>query len=194
MAKRSDITPELCRQLLRYERETGRLFWKERPVEMFPDIRAANSWNTRYAGTEAFTGLSHRRLDHYSGTIFNIHFPAHRVVWAIVHGEWPQDQIDHIDGNGMNNRIENLRDVPNKINLRNCWRADNNTSGVTGVSWNTLRKKWEAYIKVDGLRCGLGLWDTKAEAKAARFAAQKILGFSDRHGVKRPSGASLQQR
>lgn len=194
MAKRSDITPELCRQLLRYEAETGRLFWKERPAEMFPDQRAANTWNTRYAGTEAFTTVSHRLRDHYSGRIFDMNFPAARVVWAIVHGEWPKEQVDHIDGDGLNNRIENLRDVPNRINLRNCWRASNNTSGVTGVSWNTLRKKWEAYIKVDGLRCSLGMWNTVEQAKAARFGAQKIMGFSERHGLKRPSGASLQQR
>ena len=189
MAKRADITPELCRQLLRYEPETGRFFWRPRPVELFPDVRSANSWNTRYAGKETFNHTTHRRRDHLSGRIFDMSFPSARVAWAIVHGVWPTEHIDHIDGDGLNNRIANLRDVSNAVNHRNCWRASNNTSGTTGVSLSKRCGKWEAYIKIDGKRYGLGHWRTLAEAKAARFAAQKIAGFSERHGCERPKAA-----
>ena len=73
-------TPEQCRALLRYEPETGRLFWLPRPESMFTAGWHQRSWNTRYAGQEAFTAT----LDGYKkGAMFDRVLYAHHVAWAV---------------------------------------------------------------------------------------------------------------
>ena len=56
-----------------------------------------------------------------------------RLIWLMMTGEWPKGEIDHIDGNPLNNRWDNLRDVSKTENLRNCKTSKNNTSGINGV-------------------------------------------------------------
>lgn len=188
MTDQANITPELCRQLLDYDAESGRLFWRKRPPEMFVDTgtggNRANAarWNGQYAGREALCAACRPDKNRRSGTLLGRKVYAHRVAWAIVYGEWPTHSIDHIDGDAGNNRIENLRDVSHGENMLNKWKAANNASGVNGVSWNKNRKKWEAYTKIGGKRCSLGHWKTIEEAQAARYAADRLLGFSKRHG------------
>lgn len=180
MATRSDITPELCRQLLRYEPEAGRLFWKPRLPELFAAPRHCSAWNARYAYKEAFTFIGNH--GYREGAIHRVNFTAQRVVYAIVHGFWPNGVIDHIDGDRLNNRVENLRDVPQSINLRNASGKSNNTSGETGVSFRPGRGKWRARVMVDGVERSLGHFNTKEEAIAAHKAAMRQDGFTERHG------------
>lgn len=191
MANRADITPELCRQLLRYEPETGKLFWLPRDEEFFPNTHggsAANKarWNGLYAGKEALVRIdpSGRRTGHILGKRVS----SHRVAWMIHYGAAPQYSIDHINGDASDNRITNLRDVDHQTNMMNKWMQKNNTSGANGVSWNKRSGNWEAYIKLGRKRCPLGRWATIEEAKAARYAANKILGFTERHGSVRSTG------
>lgn len=181
MAIRSDITPELCRQLLSYDPETGRLFWLTRPCEMFATQRYCSIWNARYAEKEAFTCTGNH--GYREGAIHRVNFTAQRVVFAIVHGRWPHGMVDHIDGDKLNNRAENLRDVPQSINLRNAAGKSNNRSGITGVSYRSDRGKWRARVMVDGVDRSLGLFNTKEEAQAARKEAMGRDGFTDRHGA-----------
>ena len=193
MANRADITPDLCRQLLRYEPETGKLFWKPRPVIMFADspyrggIRTAewacNAWNSKWAESEAFTASNG---DGYRvGAICRVNFRAHRVAWAIVHGEWPADQIDHINGDRSDNRLDNLAPVTNAINHQNEGMPKNNTSGVAGVYWCKHTGKWRALVKVNYKSRCLGRYATIAEAQAARKAELDRLGFAEGHGQRR---------
>lgn len=105
MAERQLPSIDLLRQLLRYEPETGNLFWKERPVEMFePKGRGAqgnaNTWNSRHAGKQAFIT---KHEGYLRGAVFAINIIAHRVAWAMHYGEWPSDCIDHVNGDGTNN-------------------------------------------------------------------------------------------
>ena len=102
-------------------------------------------------------------------------YPIHRLIWA-WHGYSlePNQQIDHIDGNSLNNRIENLRAASRKQNGENRKGANKNSkSGVKGVSWRKDREKWCAYIKHNGKDINLGLYETKEDAIAARIAAEK---------------------
>lgn len=71
-------------------------------------------------------------------------FYAHRLIWKIVYGCDPDGEIDHIDGNGLNSKIENLRDVSQSVNQRNAKLRINNTSGKMGVSFNKKSGKWVA--------------------------------------------------
>ena len=185
MAKTNAISVETLRQLLAYDSETGFLYWRFRPVEMFQDSglqsqqHNANCWNGRNAGKRAFNAIN--KGYGYSG-IFKKKFAAHRVAWALHHGAWPEEEIDHINGNRLDNRIENLRSVTKKENALNKRIRPSNTSGVTGVHYFTRKGKWTAYINIGGRRINTGYFVNKSDAVAARKAAEKELGFHPNHG------------
>lgn len=175
--------PKLLRQLLQYDPDTGALLWKERPRSMFPDARSGNTWNAKYPGRPALN--SERRRGYRGGTIFSGFVFAHRAAWAIHYGEWPQGEIDHVNGVTHDNRIANLRDVPKSINQRNVSRRRDNTSGVTGVHWSEAHQKWGASIMADNDRVRLGWFETREQAAEARKAANSTYGFTNRHGTSR---------
>jgi hypothetical protein len=167
------------RSILRYEPKTGKLYWLERPQSMFTRERFCKAWNTRYAGQEAFTAP---RQGYLAGQIFNKRLLSHRVIWALIHGEWPPEFIDHIDGNPLNNRIENLRAVSHSENCKNARKSKRNSSGVIGVSWNSRNKRWVAYISTDGRRKSLGYFKQKQEAIRCRKKAERDYGYHYNHG------------
>tara|TARA_R110000868_G_scaffold56253_1_gene174261 strand:- start:403 stop:948 length:546 start_codon:yes stop_codon:yes gene_type:complete len=99
----------------------------------------------------------------------------HRFIWA-WHGYSlePNQEIDHVDGNSLNNCIENLRAVSSKQNNENRKSAQKNSkSGVKGVSWDKSTKKWYAQIQHNGKVKYLGLYENIEDAIAARIAAEK---------------------
>lgn len=172
-----DLDQMTLKALLRYEPETGKLFWRERTPEMFKGGKHS-TWNARFAGKEAGT---FDRLGYRSVRAFGKFYKAHRIVWKIVHGEWP-DTIDHIDGNPSNNRIENLRSVSQSENCKNSRMRTDNTSGVRGVHWDKQYQKWCAEIWLKGKKKFLGYFDDKSQAIAARKSAEKKHGFHPNHG------------
>ena len=186
MATKPLPTPQYLRQLLRYEPETGKLFWRERPANLFkpdgyrtPEGCAAN-WNSRWAGKEAFTanigtGHLHGRID------YKAHL-AHRVAWALHYGEWPKGEIDHINHDPADNRVENLRDVTHSENLKNQSLRRNNRSGVTGVKLRQEGGPWIANIKHAGKLIYLGKFDRFEDAVAARKEAEGRYGYHANHG------------
>ena len=179
MDKRKLPKAELLRKLLSYDPETGNLYWRERPREMFASDNAYSSWNTKYAGTEALTALT---SGYRNGAIFKKPYRAHRVIWALVHGEWPAGEIDHINGDRADNRISNLRDVSPAENMKNLKRRTSNTSGVNGVYWNKQRKVWHAQIRITRKVKHLGYFECIGSAAAARAVAEKKYGFHKNHG------------
>lgn len=180
-------SPELLRELLRYDPATGKLYWLERTPNMFKQSGygggngCCRRWNAKYANKEAFTS----KTDHgyRQGRVYKQRFTAHRVIWAMVYGEWPKMQIDHVNGDGCDNRINNLRHVSISINQKNSKMKSNNTSGQNGVSFNKLVKKWHAYISIDGRRKHLGFFNKIEEAKTARLQAQAGNNYTERHGT-----------
>ena len=180
-------TPEMLRKLLRYDQDTGNMYWLERTPDMFTDgkqsaVHRCRICNSKFSGTEALTtGDGNGYLQ---GQIFGTMYKSHRVVWAIVHGEWPAGQIDHINGIRDDNRIENLRSVSAQENSRNKKIPSDNTSGVMGVSWSKRYKKWESYIMADGKSKNLGYFYTKEDAVTARSEAEIKYGFHQNHGRK----------
>lgn len=177
MAKRQLPSPEVLRQLVRYDALTGKLFWLERKG----GTRADAVFNTRFAGREAITGST---TDGYrQGKIIGYSVRAHRLAWAIAHGEWPQFQIDHLNGNRSDNRLANLRQVTNAENMQNQFRSPRNTSGATGVRKCARTGKWRAEIKTSGKRHSLGYFEDFGAAVAARKDAERRFGFSARHGA-----------
>lgn len=179
MAKEPLPSPEVLRQLLRYEPDTGKLFWKERGPEWFVSIKSHRAWNARFSGKEALTAKSKR---YKNGFILWKKHLAHRVAFAIFYGRWPYGQVDHIDGNGENNRIQNLRDVDSLENNRNMRRAKNNKSGITGVHWCATYGSWVAQIQIKGRGINLGSFKSLEEAAQARKNADLLYGFHENHG------------
>ena len=177
---RDAISPALLRQLLQYEPETGKLFWRQRPKEMFKPsghggaLGSSARWNARYAGKEAFTAdcAGYRR-----GSIFGVGFSAQRVIWAHFTGEWPTFEVDHQDRDSLNNRWTNLRHATPSQNSCNKGLRSDNSSGVKGVSYHKKTGKWQVNITVQGRTSYLGLFkDIEAAEKAVADARIRLHG------------------
>jgi hypothetical protein len=185
MAKNPIPTPEELRQLLRYEPETGKLFWREAPLSLFTDAGypAAHRcalWNGKYAGREALAYREKSRPYAY-GDIFGTKVYAHRAIVALHEGEWPK-VVDHIDGDKTNNRLSNLRSVTTRENAMNGGFRRDNTSGVTGVYLDKRDNRWCAEIFCSGRKIHIGRFRDFESAKAAREAHEAVLGFHPNHG------------
>lgn len=114
---------------------------------------------------------------YHRATIDGVTYRTHRLAWFWVHGEWPRNDIDHIDGNPANNALSNLRDVPKAVNLQNQQRPHrNNKLGVLGV--HQLGGRYRAAILVSGRMRHLGAYDTVHAAQEAYLVAKSSL-----HGV-----------
>ena len=104
---------------------------------------------------------------------------AHRIAWFFHHGNWPADQIDHINGIRTDNRISNLREATDAENQQNRGKNKNNTSGYTGVHWNKTAGKFVSQISVNGKILHLGLFDDPKQARQAYLDAKvKYHGFN----------------
>jgi hypothetical protein len=101
---------------------------------------------------------------------------AHRLAWMYVSGEWPTQEIDHIDGNPSNNRITNLRDISTAGNAQNQRIARGNSiSGILGI--HKRHNKWRAVIMVDGKSTFIGSFQTKEIAQQAYIDAKRVMHF-----------------
>lgn len=178
----ANLSPQVLRELLTYNPDTGELFWKHRDTKWFPHGRFAKTWNTRFANNKAFTSVD--SAGYFRGSVFGDPYLAHRVAWAVYYGAWPSKFIDHIDGNKINNRLDNLRDVTVSDNGKNTKKPHHNTSGCVGVYWHKYRKKWCAFIKVNGKQKHLGIFKDKNSAIAARKDAEVQYGFHANHGMR----------
>lgn len=187
MAKIKTIDISLLLQSLDYDPETGKLFWKIRTPDMFKHVKMTQEsgcrrWNTRHAGTEAFTCVDG---GYKRGAVHGVWMRAHRVAYAIHYRKWPDGEIDHINGNRTDNRIINLRDVPHSVNSKNTILSPKNTSGTSGVCFDKTSKKWKVRVVKDFKRITLGYFLTLEEAAACRKAAESSFGYHPNHGRQR---------
>ncbi|MBB4066796.1 HNH endonuclease [Gellertiella hungarica] len=157
---------------------TGILTWKERPVEMFPTVRACRSWNSRFAGKEA--GSTNKRGYREIQIGGRLHL-RHRLIWLVEYGVMPI-LVDHEQGVEAGDGIGNLRATDQASNTKNAKRQTRNKSGHTGVEWYAPAGKWRATIRSDGQRIHLGHFDQLADAVAARQDAERLYGFHPNHG------------
>lgn len=109
-------------------------------------------------------------------------YKAHRLAWLYMYGSMPIGHIDHINHNGLDNRIENLRDVDEQDNYKNQTLRATNKSGVIGVSWYKLTNRWVAHISVDGNKIHLGYFVNFHEAVNARKNAEVLYNYHENHG------------
>lgn len=159
MAK-TDLTAQRLRQLLDYDANSGVFRWADpqsRRVRAGDEAGTINTlWGRRYIGADG------RR------------YFAHRLAWLHAFGEWPSGEIDHIDGDPLNNAIQNLRDCSRQTNQQNQSAARRGSkSGVLGAHWHSASNCWRARIYCSGKFHHIGLFDTAEEAGAAYLAAKR---------------------
>jgi hypothetical protein len=152
------LTPELVRSLIKYEPDTGHL------------IRLVTTSARARAGAVAGTKNGRYVYVRVGGNIVL----AHRLAWLWMTGMWPEHEIDHKNGNGRDNRWENLRDVTSAVNKQNQ-RIARSSTGLLGVSKRRgkYNKTYVAHIQVDRRNIYLGDFRTPEEAHAAYIEAKR---------------------
>jgi len=161
-----DLTVDLLNHLFEYDKETGNLIWK---------IQQRGIRKGSIAGSVKSHGYLCVGINYKS-------YRAHRLIFLMHKGYLPKT-IDHINGDKLDNRIENLRAATVGQNQHNRKTNANNTSGYKGVSWNKARKKWITGIKLEGKRIHLGYFDNVEEAaEAVRKAREELHGDFANHG------------
>lgn len=157
---------ELIRELLTYDRDTGRFEWLPRRLDYFKDrdSRICATWNSRYAGKSA----GHLKSNGYvTIAVLSVSFKAHRLAWVFEYGEWPTIGLDHINLDRADNRICNLRLATDSQNQANTAARIDNTSGQKGVCWNTRDRRWVVQIQVRGRGIRVGNFKNLEDAVAA---------------------------
>jgi hypothetical protein len=99
---------------------------------------------------------------------------AHRLAWFYMHGEWPKDLIDHVNGVKVDNRFVNLRECSKSQNGQNS-KARKSFSGVKSVEWHTGAGKWRVRMEVAGKRHHIGFFVCLEQAEQAAIAARERL-------------------
>lgn len=155
-----------------------RLYWRERPLSSFKNERCGKTWNTRFANKQAGTVCLEHKTYYIIISISGKRYYEHRIMWQMFIGNVP-DVIDHIDGDGQNNKLSNLRDGT-EINMKNIRKPSTNTSGIIGVHWSSERKKWVAQGQKGKSRLSLGRYTDFFEACCARKSWEFREGYSVR--------------
>jgi hypothetical protein len=148
-----------------YDPETGIITWSRNRTRAVKGRRAGSVRTPK-------KGRAYRVINHQGAYILE-----HRIAWFFAHGEWPRGIVDHINGDGCDNRLCNLRVVNHSQNSHNVIQTVINPTGFIGVHYRADRGKYRAGITVDGKKHYLGLHDTKEQAaKAYRDAARELVG------------------
>jgi len=157
---------EELHELFDYNPKTGELTWKIKPsrrVETGDQV-----------GCIAQTGYIFTSIKKTS-------YKVHRLVWMWQYGKDPGSlDIDHINGNRSDNRIDNLRLVTHEENCRNRKQSRRNSSGVMGV--HKEQKKWRAELRFNGKKVCQRRYEDWFEAVCARKSAENRYGFHPNHG------------
>lgn len=160
---REQITAQMVRDRLDYDRETGVLRWKVSPCNNCPV--------GSIAGGKGCRGYVSVKLLHHP-------YQAHRLAWLIVHGTWP-GIIDHIDGDKTNNALANLREATASQNQVN--------KPCRGYHYSSRVGRFGSSIRVNGEKVWLGYFDT-AEAARSAYLAEHAKHHGEFSFTQRPAG------
>jgi hypothetical protein len=137
--------------LLDYNMDTGIFTWK---------VNRGSKHIGDTAGGLTSEGYSRLMVD-------GIEYRAHRLAWFYCFKEWPELEIDHIDGNRSNNRLDNLREATRTENSYNTGIKSTNITGIKGITFYKRTGKYQAKIRIKGKVTHLGYFDSADKAKTA---------------------------
>lgn len=158
------ISTQRLRSLVDYDLETGVFVWKESKGRR----KAGERVGCLYYSTSG--------NEYWQMMVGGYRSTAHRFAWVWCGGVIPEGKvIDHIDGNGLNNRIDNLRVVTPQENALNRKTSKGNTSGFPGVSFSRAHQLWRGQLAFEGQRFHLGLFETPEKAAAEVEGLRKQL-------------------
>ena len=167
------LTFERANELFHYEPGSGKLFWK------------ATTTNRVSVGDEA--GSPCKSTGYINVVVDGKGYTLHRIAILLSTGKYEKGtQVDHINHDRSDNRLENLRVVSHAVNMRNQSLRNTNKTGITGVCVKYTRKgtkRYEANITYNFKNIYLGRYKTPEEAAAARRAAEIKYGFHENHGT-----------
>lgn len=166
------LTQERLKELLHYCPDRGVFTWRMQLGRAKPgDVAGYDKSDGRFA--------IHRNI-----RIDKKNHKAHRLAFLYMNGEFPEEEVDHIDGNPLNNTWNNLRAVSGSENKKNRRIQRNNKSGHCGVSLQN--GKFISKIKVGSKHIYLGCFTSLDDAIKARKDAEAQYGFHENHGSARP--------
>ncbi len=155
------IDPKIIEKRFAYDEKTGQLYKRQK--------------RGLVACSESPSLAGYLRVSFGRG----IRLFQHRVIWCLVYGYWPENNVDHINRIRTDNRIENLREVSQVCNSQNSEQRTDNTTGVRGVCWFPRTCRWAVQICVNDIKYYLGYYKEFTEAVAHRLAAEQCFGWAD---------------
>ena len=162
------LTQERVRELFDY-RDDGHLVWKVKKAR-------ANAGDVAGCEARCSGGTVYRRM-----SIDGVPYGVHQAVFMWHHGYIPR-YIDHADGNGLNNRIDNLREATQSQNAFNSRMRSDNTSGERNVYWHERARRWFVRLSINRRTHSFGTYKTIEEARAvARRVREEHYGAFARH-------------
>ena len=148
----AEMTQEYLKSILNYDKDSGIFTWVKRNGNV-----AGNIDSSLYC-----------RIN-----IKGIKYSAHRLAWLYVYGEWPKNQIDHINGNKNDNMISNLRDVTHSENQRNQYK--HRLGKLHGCHYCKREEKWVSEIRINNKTKHIGYFNTELDAHNAHIKFKEDL-------------------
>lgn len=163
LSMKKKLTQERLKEVLHYDPDTGIFIWI--------NTKANRLNNGDVAGYKEPSGYIQIR-------VYGVLYKAHRLAWLYIYGYFPEHGLDHIDRIPCHNCIDNLREESQSCNMRNTGNNKNNTSGIKGVSFDSRKNKWCAYIMINYIKKSLGIYESFENAVCARLAGEQCLNWS----------------
>lgn len=135
------LTQARLKEILHYDPKIGIFTWR-----INHGIRAKIGQKAGYKNMYGYWGIG----------IDQKNYKLHRLAWLYIFGEFPKNQIDHINLDKSDNRISNLREATPSENAMNRGIKSNNTSGFKGINWSRRHKSWCARISINNKRIQIG--------------------------------------
>jgi hypothetical protein len=157
----TELTQARLKELLHYDPVTGIFTWR---VTVSSKAQAGNA----VGRADILHGYVRRHVDKQR-------FSEHRLVWLYMTGSWPENQLDHINGDRTDNRWGNLREATDAQNRQNMAKRKGSSSNLLGVKWSKLRGKWMASITRDYVTKHLGYFADELDAHQAYIRAKASL-------------------
>ncbi len=165
---KESITQERLKELLHYDPETGVFTRKTR--------------TSNCVSIGDIAGNTRKKDGYHVIRVRGGRYPAHRLAFLYMEGDFPTHHVDHINHIRHDNRWCNLRHVKRDDNLKNRTLQKNNSSGINGVHWHKCKNKWAVAIGVNKKKVYIGTFMSFFDACCARKSAEVMYGFHANHG------------